>query len=190
MNAVFALADRISVLIYGRILASGAPAPCGRTRRSSPPISARRLECHAGGRQTRSGLRTGAGAVRRELFRRRRRGRDPARPQRHGQDHDHPHSWACCRRRRHRAFDGCRLSGCRRFVSRRRARPCAGRPAGVSDAVGRGKSGRDRRVALRRERAGRSTASTTFSRAWPNGAATWATSCPAASSRCSRSAAR
>ena len=25
MNAVFALADRISVLIYGRILASGAP---------------------------------------------------------------------------------------------------------------------------------------------------------------------
>ena len=26
MNAVFALADRISVLTYGRILASGAPA--------------------------------------------------------------------------------------------------------------------------------------------------------------------
>ena len=26
MNAVFALADRISVLVYGRVIASGAPA--------------------------------------------------------------------------------------------------------------------------------------------------------------------
>jgi len=36
MNAVFALADRISVLTYGRILASGAP----HTVRTDPKVVA------------------------------------------------------------------------------------------------------------------------------------------------------
>ena len=43
MTAVFALADRISVLIYGRIIASGAPdRGARRPAGASPPISARR----------------------------------------------------------------------------------------------------------------------------------------------------
>ena len=40
MDAVFALADRISVLVYGRVIASGAPAEIRGMRRSSAPISA------------------------------------------------------------------------------------------------------------------------------------------------------
>ncbi len=42
MTAVFALADRISVLIYGRILASGAPAEVRADPRVMRPISATR----------------------------------------------------------------------------------------------------------------------------------------------------
>ena len=41
MEAVYALADRISVLVYGRVIASGAAAGRSvRTKRSSAPISA------------------------------------------------------------------------------------------------------------------------------------------------------
>ena len=40
MDAVFALADRISVLVYGRVIASGEPSEIRRTKRSSAPISA------------------------------------------------------------------------------------------------------------------------------------------------------
>ena len=43
MEAVFALADRVSVLVYGRIIATGAPrARSAPTPRCAPPISARR----------------------------------------------------------------------------------------------------------------------------------------------------
>ena len=40
MEAVFALADRITVLVYGRVIASAIPTPSGTTRKSSAPISA------------------------------------------------------------------------------------------------------------------------------------------------------
>ena len=41
MEAVFALADRITVLVYGRVIASGDPDADPRTtRKSSAPISA------------------------------------------------------------------------------------------------------------------------------------------------------
>ena len=41
MQAVFALADRISVLVYGRIIATGAPDEIRADPRCAPPISAR-----------------------------------------------------------------------------------------------------------------------------------------------------
>ena len=73
----------------------------------------------------------------------------------------------------------------------RAGRPRAGarRPADLSDPDRRGKPHRDRRRRASARRAGRWTASTTFSRSSPNGGATWAMNCPAASSRCWRSAA-
>ena len=40
MDAVFALADRITVLVYGRVIASDAPAAIRAMKRSSAPISA------------------------------------------------------------------------------------------------------------------------------------------------------
>ena len=40
MDAVFALADRISVLVYGRVIASGTPRKSAATKRSNAPISA------------------------------------------------------------------------------------------------------------------------------------------------------
>ena len=43
MEAVFALADRITVLVYGRVIASGAPDGDPRQRRGARrPISASR----------------------------------------------------------------------------------------------------------------------------------------------------
>ena len=42
MEAVFALADRITVLVYGRIIASGVPEESGPTRRCAKRISASR----------------------------------------------------------------------------------------------------------------------------------------------------
>ena len=66
MDAVFALADRISVLVYGRILASGPPEQCAPIRRWSPPISATRLDepmLQVDGLA--AGYGAGAGAVRR-----------------------------------------------------------------------------------------------------------------------------
>ena len=41
MEAVFALADRISVLVYGRVIASGAPTPSAPIRTCARPISAK-----------------------------------------------------------------------------------------------------------------------------------------------------
>ena len=48
MEAVFALADRITVLVYGRVIASGTPGRrSAPTRRCAGPISAsRRRHCH------------------------------------------------------------------------------------------------------------------------------------------------
>jgi ABC-type branched-subunit amino acid transport system ATPase component len=45
MEAVFALADRITVLVYGRVIASGAPAAIRATKRSPAPISASSMRC-------------------------------------------------------------------------------------------------------------------------------------------------
>ena len=42
METVFALADRITVLVYGRVIASGDPRPCGATPWCAKPISASR----------------------------------------------------------------------------------------------------------------------------------------------------
>ena len=41
MEAVFALADRITVLVYGRIIASGTPGGDPRQRRGAPGLSRR-----------------------------------------------------------------------------------------------------------------------------------------------------
>ena len=195
MTAVFALADRISVLIYGRILASGTPDdrcradPAGRHRLSRRRRWEVMLACVD---ETAGRLRPRAGAVRRELFGRRGRGRDAARPQRHGQDHDHPHAdGAVAGARRQRAVRRRSLARPPALSDRAaRARPRAGRPPDVSDAVGRGKSGRDGGSAPRRGAMDACRASTSSSRALPSGAPTWAISSPAASSRCWRSAAR
>ena len=40
MEAVFALADRITVLVYGRVIASGAPAAIRANAEVRGPISA------------------------------------------------------------------------------------------------------------------------------------------------------
>ena len=74
-------------------------------------------------------------------------------------------------------------------ASRHRAR--AGRPAGVQDADGAREPG-DGRLPQGRPRATGSTrwnASTRCSRSWPNARRSWPARCPAASSRCWRSAA-
>ena len=42
MSVVFGLADRISVLVYGQVIASGDTGGIRRTRRCRKPISARR----------------------------------------------------------------------------------------------------------------------------------------------------
>ena len=134
MTAVFALADRISVLIYGRILASGTPAAVRADPRWSPPISARRWSSHADGRPPRRILRPGAGAVRRELHGRRRRGGHAARPQRHGQDDDDLRADGPAAAARRHGEVRRPLADRAAALSHRagRPRPRARRPAGVS----------------------------------------------------------
>ena len=44
MEAVFALADRLTVLVYGRIIASGDPATVRADRRRPPGLSGRKGE--------------------------------------------------------------------------------------------------------------------------------------------------
>jgi ABC-type branched-subunit amino acid transport system ATPase component len=91
MEAVFALADRFSVLVAGRIIATGEPHACVPIRRCGPPISERRgiglltlarLEAGYGDQQVLFGFDFGRNA----------RWRKPARTQRHGQDHQRPAS--------------------------------------------------------------------------------------------------
>ena len=46
LGVVFDLADRITVLADGQVIASGPPAPSAATRRCAPPISALpRMRC-------------------------------------------------------------------------------------------------------------------------------------------------
>ena len=93
MTAVFALADRISVLIYGRILASGAPDTV-RNRPGGDHRLSRRRDGIA--MLTVQNLAAGYGPAQ-VLFDisfevARRRSGDAARPQRHGQDHHDSHA--------------------------------------------------------------------------------------------------
>ena len=98
MDAVFALADRITVLVYGRIIASGdAGRDQGRRRRCAKPISATArtrqgrpwLTCAAARTcRRRDQLRAQPRAVRRVARGRARRNGVADGPQRHGQDHD------------------------------------------------------------------------------------------------------
>ncbi len=50
MNVVFSLCDRVSVLVYGRILQQGRRTKSATTRRCRKPISARRWRNAAQGR--------------------------------------------------------------------------------------------------------------------------------------------
>ena len=67
MDAVFRLADRISVLVDGRVIATGAPEEIRAIRRCAAPISARRDPRDAAARGRRRGgrLRHEPGPVRR-----------------------------------------------------------------------------------------------------------------------------
>ena len=92
MDAVFALADRITVLVYGRVIAIGHAGRDPRQRRGAPGLSRRRgrigLRCcevarrstaFYGASQVLFGMELAVDAG--EVV-------DPARPQRHGQDDD------------------------------------------------------------------------------------------------------
>ena len=113
METVFALADRISVLVYGRVIASGtAAADPGQSRRFASPISARETP-DAAGRALQAAY--GASQVLFDVIARcrRGRGRDAARPQRHGQDDDDPddHGPDAGHAAASVAFDGVALAG-------------------------------------------------------------------------------
>ena len=90
MDAVFTLADRISVLVYGKVIATGTPEAIRADPRSEPPTSARETWSRepAADRGADRRLRTQPGPVRHRPRGRRRRGRDPDGPQRHGQVDD------------------------------------------------------------------------------------------------------
>ena len=88
MDAVFALADRITVLVYGRVIATRHAGRDPRQSRSAPGLSRRGDRVMLRVSEPRSLLRREPGAVRHGPRGRCRRGRDPAGPQRHGQDDD------------------------------------------------------------------------------------------------------
>ena len=200
MEAVFALADRITVLVYGRVIASGEPAAIRANRRGAPGLSRR-----AGGGaswlsrcsqstniETRYGLQPGA--VRHVARHRAGRDGDADGPQRHGQDHDRALDHGAD------AGDG-RLDPLRRPGDPRACRPTAWRSSASAWCP---RAGRFSRISPTRENLV-ATAANRLSAADPwtldkvcalfpaarrAAAAAWATSSPAASSRCSRSAAR
>ena len=200
MEAVFALADRITVLVYGRVIASGAPGRNPRQCRGAPGLSRR-----AGGGaswlsalldvdniETRYGLSQVLFGI--SLADRAGRDGDADGAQRHGQDHDRALDHGPD------AGDG-RLDPLRRprdrapaVLSRRAARhrPGAGGPADFPE------SDRRARTWSRPPRTAASAADpwtldkvcALFPAARRAARPAWATCCPAASSRCWRSAAR
>ena len=109
MEAVFALADRITVLVYGRVIASGKPEDIRgnvqvRDAYLGEQEAASMAEARARARRHRNLLRPQPGAVRRLACDRSRRDGDVDGPQRHGQDH-------------HRALDHGTDAGARRAPS-------------------------------------------------------------------------
>ena len=93
MDAVFRLADRISVLVYGRVIATGVPEEIRANKGGTQSVPGRGLNARSP--QPRDRLWPQPGPLRREPRSRREAGGEPARPQRHGQDHhralDHGH---------------------------------------------------------------------------------------------------
>jgi branched-chain amino acid transport system ATP-binding protein len=157
MEAVFALADTVTVLVYGRVIASGDPAVVPTLQcatylpRCAKPISARRppdaLSLKSEGRLWR---RRGADPVRdRPHHQCRRRGRHPARPQRHGQDHDDPRIMGLIPRKAGRISVRTRSHRRGAVRSRRPASASCRRAARSSRRSRRGKPDRHRRQPLR-----------------------------------------
>ena len=90
MGVVFGLADRISVLVYGQIIASDTPERDPRERRGAGGLSrATASRTDARGPATSTPITARATSCRASTRRRRRRDRQPARPQRRRPlDHD------------------------------------------------------------------------------------------------------
>ena len=199
MEAVFALADRITVLVYGRVIASGMPeairsneevkrAYLGDQHAVTPMTDAPLLEI--AGIETFYGLSQVLFGM--SLHGPHGRDRGPDGPQRHGQDHDGPldHGPAAGARGRHPV----RRPGIRGLPSFRIAQLGIGLvPEGRQ--IFPNLSVRENLVAASGNRLGASDPwtlerSTICSRGWPSAAAIWAARSRAASSRCWRSAAR
>ena len=204
MQAVFALSDRVTVLVYGRVLACGSADEI----RNDPQVR----ECYLGSERRRADRRPQEsrheraavaarrhralwrqpGAVRDRPGDRGWRIRLAAGPQRHGQvHHGQGHHGPeprqpgrdPLRRARHRRAAG--LPG-----GAVRHRPGARGPAHFPQSVGA------RELVATAHNRQRLTQPWTLERVyalfpgWPNAPATWAATCPAASSRCWPSAAR
>ena len=200
MEAVFALADRISVLVYGRVIATGKPDEIRvnpEVRKAylgeQEVVAAHMADTPARSRRYRDLLRPHPGAVRPVAEDRARRDGHADGPQRHGQDHDRAlDHGAHARARRHDPF--------RRPGHPRRSRPIAWRSsasvwcrkaARFFPICRRAKTwSRPRPTGRTHPTRGISNRSANCFRGSPSASAIWACNCPAASSRCSRSAAR
>ena len=109
MSVVFGLADRISVLVYGEIIATDTPAADpGNARPCRKPISARCRMSAMLEVATSTPITARATSCRASTLRRRRgRDRQPARPQRRRPlDDRRRRSWATCRRTARSCFKG------------------------------------------------------------------------------------
>ena len=202
MDAVFALADRITVLVYGRVIASGAPEAIRANAEVRAGLSGRAARRRRSWLTRRCSQLTDVETALRprarccSASRCDRGGRDGHAdgPQRHGQDHD-------------RALDhGADAGDGRLDPLRRRGDPRAARPISIAQlGIGLVPEGRQVfpnltvRENLVATAANRGEAAEPWTldkrlRAVPAArrarAAAWATSSPAASSRCWRSAAR
>ena len=194
MDAVFALADRISVLVNGECIATGIGRRDPRQRAGARRLSrrGRRMMLRVAELQARYGRSQVLFDI--DLDGRRGRDRDAARPQRHGQDHDDPldHGPDAAARRQ------------------RRIRRAARSPAATPEAIARRGIGlvpegrqvfplltvRENLVATAANRLKRKNPWTlerglhAVPAAARSGAISSPARCRAASSRCSRSAAR